>query len=96
MDISSLFTGVTGYLTGITVDVYTAAAAILACLCIACGVAVLQRLLTGDQGESEGDGAFSEGDFQNYAQSRYKKELYSKTYEKRGIGKSQDMGGDKL
>ena len=32
MDVSSLFTGVTGYLTGITLDVYTAAAAILACL----------------------------------------------------------------
>jgi hypothetical protein len=90
--IGTIFGSITGYVTGIQGDVLTAVVAILAGLCIAVGVDKLQGVLTGGL-DSEGPDEVEKG-FQDYARRRYTRDLYSRTYEKRGIGKSDDLGGD--
>jgi hypothetical protein len=92
MSIADLFNAALPGIAGVTTDVYTACIAIIGVAVIIFGVGVLRAVFTRGESSDKG-GEFSEGDFQEYARGRYKRELYSKTYETRGIGKSSDLHG---
>jgi hypothetical protein len=91
MNIQDLFSAATGGLAGINVDLYAVMIAAIGCCLIICGCGVLAGFLTREKemGEDHGD-EFEEG-FQEYARGRYTKELYRRTYESRGVGKSSDL-----
>jgi hypothetical protein len=93
MSIQSIFDSLVPGLNGITLDVYTGCIAMVGVLVVACGIGVVQSLLLGDREETSEGGAFSESEFNDFAVKKYKRELYEKTYAKRGIGKVDDMGG---